>query len=198
MFNDISSALRPALVLTLLFALLLGLAYPLALTGLAQAIFPDAANGSLIERGGHVVGSRLIGQPFSAPGYFHPRPSAAGAGYDAMASSGSNLGPASKALADRVGKDVAALGLPSGSRVPADMVTTSASGLDPHISPDTALMQVGRVAGARGMARERIAALVRENTSGPLLGFLGEPRVNVLELNLALDKLAQGSARPTR
>lgn len=193
MLHDIRTALRPALVLTLLFALLLGLAYPLALTGIGQALFPAQANGSLIRDGNRVIGSSLIGQAFASPRYFHGRPSAAGKGYDPTASSGSNLGPASKVLAYRVHADVAALQSSPGSSVPADLVTTSASGLDPHISPEAALFQAARVAAMRKMPVGRVRALVATHTEAPLLGFLGEPVVNVLELNRALDA---GEARP--
>lgn len=188
MLQDLTSALRPSLVLTALFALLLGLAYPAAVTGLAQLLAPAAANGSLVSAHGRVVGSSLIGQSFTGAQWFHPRPSAAGKGYDATASSGSNLGPASKALADRVAGDVIALGGGARRPVPADLVTTSASGLDPHISPEAALWQVERVAAARQVDPARLRSLVAAHTERPLLGFLGEPRVNVLELNLALDQ----------
>jgi K+-transporting ATPase ATPase C chain len=189
MFNDLKSAVRPALVLTLLFAALLGIAYPLALTGIGQTLFPAQANGSLIRDGDTVVGSELIGQKFVGPTYFNGRPSAAGAdGYDAAASAGSNLGPASQLLVDRVKADVATLTETTpGSNVPPDLVTASASGLDPHISPEAAFSQVARVAGARAIPVDQLRALVASRIEEPALGFLGEPRINVLLLNRALD-----------
>jgi len=194
MLSDLRSALRPALTFTLLFALLLGLAYPLALTGLGQALFPSQANGSLVREGDRIIGSSLIGQAFSSDRYFHGRPSAAGAnGYDAAASGGSNLGPSSKALAERVRHDAQALrGDAPGRPIPPDLVTTSASGIDPHISPEAALFQVDRVAKARGLPIARVRTLVRAQIQYPLLGFIGTPRVNVLALNRALDREARG------
>lgn len=195
MGKDIISALRPALVLTLLFALLLGLAYPLALTGVGQLLFPSQANGSLIrDAKGEIVGSSLLAQGFSGERYFHPRPSAAGKGYDALASAGSNLGPASQALADRVKADVAAASPAPGQSVPADLVTASASGLDPHISPEAAFFEVPRVAKARGWPEARLRAIVTRAIEHPLLGFLGEERVNVLLLNRQLDAESAQSA----
>jgi K+-transporting ATPase ATPase C chain len=178
-------------VLTLLFAVLLGLVYPAALTGIGQVIASSAANGSLLrDAKGNVVGSSLIGQTFASDRYFHGRPSAAGKGYDATASSGSNLGPASQALADRVKGDIAtAKASAPGSNVPADLVTASASGLDPDISPEAALFQVVRIAKVRGTDAARLNKLVDDNTAWPLLGFIGERRVNVLALNLALDRM---------
>jgi potassium-transporting ATPase KdpC subunit len=178
-----------AILMTAVTAVLLGLMYPLAVTGLAQVLFPDKANGQLIVRDGRVVGSRLIGQPFASPGYFRSRPSAAGAaGYDAGASSGSNLGPTNRKLIDRVQAEVEKLRAENPGRpVPVDLVTTSASGLDPHISPAAAEFQVPRVARERGVSEDQIRRAVRAHTEGRQFGFLGEPRVNVLELNLDLD-----------
>lgn len=196
MNKDLLSSLRPALVMTLLFALLLGVAYPLALTGIGQTPFPAQANGSLVKQDGRVVGSALIGQNFTSERYFHPRPSAAGSGYDAMASSGSNLGPTSKALAARVKADVDHYTTATPGRpVPSDLVTTSASGLDPHISPEAAFYQVDRVARARGLASDTVRKLAQESVEQPLLGFIGEPRVNVLEMNRRLDRIGAIIAR---
>jgi potassium-transporting ATPase KdpC subunit len=195
--------IRPAIVLLVALTLITGLAYPLAMTGVAGAIFPKQAAGSLIERDGKVVGSALIGQEFKDDKYFHGRLSATtapdpadstktvSAPYNATNSGGSNLGPTSKALADRVKEDVDKLKSENpSSAVPIDLVTTSASGLDPDISPDGALFQVPRVAKARNMPEERVRELVTQNTKGRLVGILGEPRVNVLALNLALDAAA--------
>ena len=179
-----------AVLMTIVTTFLLGLAYPLVVTGLAQVIFPDNANGQLIRNTeGVVIGSHLIGQPFSSPGYFRSRPSAAGAnGYDAGASSGSNLGPSNQKLIDRVKTDVEKLGVENpGMAVPIDLVTTSGSGLDPHISPAAAEFQIPRVARERGLSEEELRQIVATHTEGRQFGFLGEPRVNVLELNLDLD-----------
>lgn len=180
--------LRPALVSVILFTLLLGLAYPLAVTGVAQLAFPRQAGGSLLDQGGTVVGSALVGQPFAGPGYLHPRPSAAGEGYDAGASSGSNLGPLDPRLMERVQAEAEALrgGSPEAT-IPADAVTASASGLDPDISPAYALLQVRRVAEARGVPIADVEALVAAAVKPRLLGIVGQPRVNVLETNLELD-----------
>ena len=194
------SALRPAFVLVVIFTALLGLALPLGFVGVGQAVLPGQAGGSLIERNGIVVGSSLIGQNFTGAQYFHPRPSATTdtdpedsaktvpAPYNASSSGASNMGPTSKALVDRVQADVAALNSGVATPVvPADAVTTSASGLDPHISPANAASQVVRVAAARNIGTDRVQALVAAQTEGRLLGLIGEPRVNVLLLNLALD-----------
>lgn len=180
--------LRPAIVLTVLLSAVTGLAYPLAITAAAQTVFPGQANGSRIERDGVLIGSELIGQNFAQPGYFWPRPSATGPEpYNAAASTGSNIGPTGKALIERTAASVEALG---GGSVPADAVTTSGSGLDPHITPQYAAFQVARVAEARGLDPAVVSQLVADVTEGPVLGIFGEPRVNVLRLNLALDEAA--------
>ena len=180
--------LLTAVLMTIATTVLLGIIYPLVVTGLAQALFRDKANGQLITRNGHVVGSRLIGQPFTGPGYFHSRPSAAGNGYDAANSGGTNLAPTNAKLVDRVKNDAAALQAENpGKPIPADLITTSASGLDPHISPAAADFQVPRVARERGLSEDALRQLVAKHTEPRQLGFLGEPRINVLELNLDLD-----------
>jgi K+-transporting ATPase ATPase C chain len=195
--------IRPAIVLVIALTLITGVAYPLAMTGIAQVIFPNQAQGSLLERDGKVVGSTLIGQEFTSEGYFHGRPSATTAPdpndstktvpapYNAANSGGSNLGPTNKSLIERVQGDIEKLkGENPSAQVPADLVTTSGSGLDPHISPEAARFQVPRVAKARNLPENQVRELVAENTNDRFVGLLGEPRVNVLELNLALGRLA--------
>ena len=180
-----------AVLYTIVTTVLFGVLYPFVVTGLAQVLFRDKANGQLLYRDGQLVGSRIIGQPFTAPQYFHSRPSAAGNGYDAANSSGSNYAPTNKKLIDRVAGDVAAYQPEHpGTDVPIDLVTASASGLDPHITPAAAEFQVGRVAKERRLPEDTVRKLVLEHTEGRQLGFLGEPRVNVLLLNLDLDRLA--------
>jgi len=186
---NITRNLVVALLMTIVTTLLLGVAYPLVVTGLAQVLFPSKANGQLIERGGKIIGSRIIGQAFSSPGYFRSRPSAAGTGYDAANSGGTNLGPTNKKLIDAVRAAVeAAKNENPSTPVPIDLVTSSASGLDPHLSPAAALFQVPRIARERGVPEGAIGQLVQAHIQGRQLGFLGEPVVNVLELNLALDE----------
>ena len=178
-----------AALMTVVTTLLLGIIYPLAITGVAQVVFPDKANGQLVERNGAVVGSRIIGQGFAKPGYFRPRPSATGTPYDAANSGGSQLGPTNKKLIDAVKGNVEAARKENpGAAVPVDMVTTSASGFDPHLSPAAAAFQIPRVARERGMTEADVRRAVEAHTAGRQLGFLGEARVNVLELNLALDR----------
>ena len=186
---------RPALVMLVLFTLLTGIAYPLAMTGVAQLVAPGPANGSLLTRSGVVVGSELIGQSFTSETYFHGRPSAAGdKGYDAASSSGSNLGPLSKKLQGRIAGDTEAVKKDGASLIPADAVTASGSGLDPHISPAYAHLQVARVAAARGLSQERVRQLVEQAMEPATFGIFGEPRLNVLKLNLSLDAIGPARA----
>jgi potassium-transporting ATPase KdpC subunit len=193
---NITRNLIAAVLMTVVTTLLLGVVYPLAITAIAQAVFPDKANGQLIERNGTTVGSRIIGQGFSSPGYFRSRPSAAGMGYDAANSAGSQLGPTNKKLIDAVKANVEAARKENPNvPVPIDLVTTSASGLDPHLSPAAADFQVPRVARERGMSEADVRRVVEAHTEGRSLGFLGEPRVNVLELNLALDAYKRSANR---
>ncbi len=194
MIVGVRRQITPAIIAFLAFTVLLGLLYPLAITGIAQVAFSSQADGSLVKQEGKVIGSRLIGQELTGRLYFHPRPSSAGEGYDAMSSSASNLGPSNPKLLQEVRERIrlyrAENGLSAGQEVPADAVTGSGSGLDPLISPENARLQAQRVADARGMTLGQVMALVRANTTGRSLGFLGEPGVNVLELNLALDHQA--------
>jgi K+-transporting ATPase ATPase C chain len=180
-----------AILYTLVTTVIFGLVYPFVVTGIAQVLFKDKANGQLLHQNGQLIGSRIIGQPFTAAGYFHSRPSAAGNGYDAANSSGSNYAPTNKKLIDRVAGDVTALQLDHpNTDVPIDLVTTSGSGLDPHITPAGAEFQITRIARERRLSEDAVRRLVAQHTQGRQLGFLGEPRVNVLELNLALDQTA--------
>jgi potassium-transporting ATPase KdpC subunit len=180
--------LRIAILMTLVTTVLFGLLYPLAVTGLGQLFFPAQANGGLILKQGQIVGSRLIGQPFSSPAYFHSRPSGAGNGYDAISSGSANLGPTNHQLMDRVKAEVEKLHAENpGAEIPVDLVTSSGSGLDPHVSPAAAEFQVPRIAHERGISEQEVRAIIAQHTLGRQFGVLGEPRVNVLELNLALD-----------
>jgi potassium-transporting ATPase KdpC subunit len=193
---NLKKNLLTAVLMTIATTILLGIIYPLVVTGLAQVLFPKKANGELIEANGKLVGSRLIGQGFSGPTYFHSRLSSAGNGYDATASNGSQLGPTNHQLIDRVKGDLTTLQTENpGVPVPIDLVTSSASGLDPDITPAAAEFQVPRVAKQRGLNEERVRELVRQHTEQRQFGFLGEPRVNVLELNLALNEITQKASR---
>lgn len=183
-----------AVLMTLVTTVLFGMLFPLLVTAVAQVLFPKQANGQLITRNGRVVGSRIIGQTFSSPGYFHSRPSSAGTGYDAASSGGSNLGPTNQSLITRVKADAERLRAENpGAEIPMDLLTTSASGLDPHVSPEAAEFQVLRVAKERGVSADAVREAIRQHTESRQLGFLGEARVNVLELNLALDGISAKS-----
>ena len=196
MGSDFTSSLRPAIVMTILFALLLGFAYPLLILGVGQTFFPNQANGSLVREGDKVVGSTVIGQAFTSDRYFQTRPSAAGKGYDGMASSGSNLGPTSQALVDRVKADIAKRRSEGVTGpIPADLVTSSGSGLDPDLSPAAALAQVPRIAKVRGLPEMKVRAVVTGLVEQPLLGVLGEEHVNVLALNRQLDAIGAKQAQ---
>jgi K+-transporting ATPase ATPase C chain len=192
----LKNQLRPAISVTIVIMAITGLAYPALLTGVAQILFPHQANGSLVMVNGQVVGSELIGQPFASPAYFHPRPSAAGGGYDDTLSAGTNKGPTDLKLADTLIAQAVANAVQLDSavkgKIPSDLVTASGSGLDPHISPASAFLQVRRVARARGLDSAAVRALVERHVEGRQFGFFGDPRVNVLRLNLALDSLAGG------
>jgi|SRR6185369_2001578 len=196
---NILKQIYPAIAITVVLTVLLGIVYPLVVTGLAQVMFPAKAAGSLIEKDGKVIGSSLIGQPFTGPGYFHSRPSAAGTGYDATASGGTNLGPTSQKLMDNIKTAAAALQDENpGTPIPIDLVTASASGLDPHITPAAAEFQVPRIAKERGLTADEVRKMVSKHTEGRQFGLLGEPRVNVLELNLDLDAtrpMSKGESR---
>jgi K+-transporting ATPase ATPase C chain len=190
---NLSKQIYPAVALTIVLTVLVGIIYPFVMTGLSDLLFKEKARGSLIEREGKVVGSRLIGQPFKGPGYFHSRPSAAGSGYDATASGGTNLGPTSKQLFEEQvrGRAKQLRTENPNATIPIDLITSSGSGLDPHISPAAADYQIPRVARERRMSEDKVKQLVEEHTEGRQFGVLGEPRVNVLELNLALDEASR-------
>jgi potassium-transporting ATPase KdpC subunit len=192
---NLSKQIYPAVALTIVLTVMVGIIYPFVMTGLSELLFKEKARGSLIEREGKVVGSRLIGQPFKSPGYFHSRPSAAGSGYDATASGGTNLGPTSKQLLEEQVRERSKQMHTENPnvKIPIDLITSSGSGLDPHISPAAADFQIPRVARERRMSEDKVKQLVQENTAGRQFGVLGEPRVNVLELNLALDEASKKS-----
>jgi potassium-transporting ATPase KdpC subunit len=188
--------LKIAILMTVVTTVLLGIIYPLVVTGLAQGLFHDKANGQLVYRNGQLIGSKIIAQGFSGPGYLHPRPSAAGNGYDAANSGGTNLGPTNQKLIDRVKTDTATLQAENPSQpVPVDLVTTSASGLDPDVTPAAAEFQVPRIAKARGISEQQVREIIQRHTEGRQLGFLGEPRVNVLETNLELDQVSSAAQK---